>query len=61
MPIFIVIASVFAVICTAGLALPVILLVVLAFACRRPPELHDPLAIAMLPGRRCTQVEVHGP
>ena len=58
MPIFIIIASVFALICTAGLALPVMLLVVVAFACRRQPELHDPLAIAMLPGRRCTQVEV---
>lgn len=62
MPIFfIIIASVFAVVCTAGLVLPVIVLVVVAFACRRPPELHDPLAIATLPGRRCTTVKVEMP
>ncbi|MHB1164550.1 MAG: hypothetical protein ACYC3K_04845 [Candidatus Nanopelagicales bacterium] len=61
MPIFIIIASVFAVVCTAGLALPVIVLVVVAFACRRPPQLHDPLAIATLPGRRCTRFEMEVP
>ncbi|MDO8308966.1 MAG: hypothetical protein Q7V58_11485 [Actinomycetota bacterium] len=61
MPIFIIIASVFAVVCTAGLALPVIVLIVVAFACRRPPVRHDPLAIACLPGRRGTPVEVEVP
>lgn len=61
MPILIIIASVFAVVCTAGLALPVIVLLVVAFACRRPPEPHDPFAIATLPGRRCTRIEVEVP
>lgn len=61
MPVFIVIASVFAVVCTAGLALPVIVLVMVAFACRRPPQLHDPLSIATLPGRRCTPIEMEMP
>ena len=36
MPLFIVIASVFALICTAGLALPLVILVIVALACRRP-------------------------
>lgn len=58
MPIFIIVASVFAVVCTAGLALPVIVLVIVAFACRRPPELHDPWAIATLPSRRGIPVAV---
>lgn len=58
MPILIVIATIFAVIGTAGLALPLLALVALAVICRRPSEVHNPLAIAALPGRRCTPVEV---
>ena len=58
MPLFIVIASVFALICTAGLALPLVILVIVALACRRPPQPQDLLAIATLPGPRCTPVEV---
>ena len=61
MPLFIVIASVFALICTAGLALPIVILVIVALACRRPPQPQDPLAIATLPCRRCTPVEVRLP
>jgi hypothetical protein len=61
MPLFIVIASVFALICTAGLALPLVILVIVALACRRPPQRQDPLAIAVLPSRRCTPVEVRLP
>ena len=58
MPLFIAIASVFALICTAGLALPLVILLIVALACRRPPQPHDSLAIATLPGPRCTPVEV---
>ena len=61
MPLFIVIASVFALICTAGLALPLVILVIVALACRRPSQPQDPLAIATLPGPRCTPVEVRLP
>ena len=61
MPLFIVIASVFALIGTAGLALPLIILVIVALACRRPPQPQDPLAIATLRSRRCTPVEVKQP
>lgn len=61
MPIFIIVASVFAVMSTAGLALPVIVLVVVALACRRPPEVHDPWAIAMLPSPRGIPVDVVEP
>jgi hypothetical protein len=57
-PIFIIVASVFAVVCTAGLALPVLVLVIVAFACRRPPELDDPWAIATVPSWRGIPVEV---
>ena len=61
MPILIIIASAFAVIGTAGLALPVIALVVVALACRRPPEVHDPWAIAILPSPRGIPVDVVEP
>ena len=61
MPLFIVIASVFALICTAGLALPLVILVIVALACRRPPQPQDPIAIATLPGPRCTPAEVRLP
>ena len=61
MPLFIVIASAFALIGTAGLALPLVILVIVALACRRPPQPQDPLAIATLPSQRCTPVEVRLP
>jgi hypothetical protein len=61
MPLFIVLASVFALVCTAGLALPLVILVIVALACRRPPEPQDPVAIATLPSRRGTPVVVRLP
>jgi hypothetical protein len=61
MPLFIVIASVFALTCTAGLALPLVILVIVALACRRPPQPQDALAIATLPSRKCTPEEVRLP
>ena len=61
MPLFIVIASVFALIGTAGLALPLVILVIVALACRRPPQPQDAMSIATLPSRRCTLVEVKRP
>ena len=61
MPLFFVIAIIAAVICTAGLALPLVILVIIAFTCRRPPELQDALSIATLPGPRCIAVEVELP
>jgi hypothetical protein len=60
-PIFIVIASIFALICTAGLALPLVILVIVALACQRPAEAQDPWAIATLPTRRSTPVEIELP
>ena len=61
MPVFIVIALAGALICTAGLALPLVILVVIAVATRRPRGIDDHLAIAATPGRRCTPVEVTAP
>lgn len=61
MPLLIVIASVFALICTAGLALPLVILVIVALACRRRAQPQDPLTIATLPSGRCTPVEVKLP
>lgn len=58
MPLFFVVATVAAVICTAGLALPLVILLVIAWACRRPPVLDEPWAIATLPGRRTAPVEL---
>jgi hypothetical protein len=60
-PILIVFASIFALICTAGLALPLVILVIVALACRRPAEAQDPWAIATLPARRSTTVDVELP
>lgn len=60
-PIFIVVALAFAVICTAGLALPPLVLVALAFALRRPAEIEDHAAIATLPGPRCRISEIPVP
>ena len=61
MPIFIVIASIFALICTAGLALPLVILVIIALACRRPKEAQDPWAIATLRARRSIPAEIERP
>jgi hypothetical protein len=60
-PVFVVVALAFAVICTAGLALPLIFLAIVALALRRPPQAEDRVAIATLPGPRCTPVEVAAP
>lgn len=61
MPVFVAIALAGAVICTAGLALPLAVLVILALVLRRPPVAQDHLAIATLPGPRCTPVDIHAP
>lgn len=57
MPVLIALALAFALICTAGLALPLVILAILALCLRRPPQPEDHAAIATLPGRRCTTVE----
>lgn len=58
MPLFILIALGFAVICTAGLALPLVVVVIIAVMTRRPRATEDHLAIATMPGSRCTPVDV---